>query len=228
MQKFLTATVLLLTASWAQANLTLSQTFSGTTLVNTLGQTTSGVIPDGNPVGVAFLGNFNQAGNSDPVLGVSVGLSISGGYNGDLYAYLVAPNGTVVVLMNQPGTAPFGSPASGFGDGGTAPGYGAGTVNSFMLTASGTGIQTVDGTPGQALTGSYMASGLLGSLITALSPANGNWKLFFADLSSGGGTSTLNSWTLNLTVVPEPVLLSLILFLAMLLALAGLRWAWRP
>jgi hypothetical protein len=29
---------------------------------------------------------------------------------------------------------------------------------------------------------------------------NGTWTLFLADLADGGGTSTLNSWGLNVTV----------------------------
>ena len=38
---------------------------------------------------------------------------------------------------------------------------------------------------------------------------NGTWTLFFADLTRGGGQAYLDSWTLNLTVVPEPVTLAL-------------------
>jgi len=33
-----------------------------------------------------------------------VNLSVSGSYNGNLYAYLVAPNGTLVLLLNRPGS----------------------------------------------------------------------------------------------------------------------------
>ena len=200
--------MLVLTSRWAEATLTSSQTFTPG----------NGTIADGNPVGAVFSGTFSQPGFNSPVLGVSIGLNISGGYNGDLYAYLVAPNGTVVVLLNQPGTGAFGSAASGFGNG---------AANSFELTSSGTSIQGVDGTAWQTLTGSYQASGNLNDFATAGATANGNWTLFFADLSAGGGTSYLNNWTLNLTVVPEPVLLALITFLAMLLTLAGLKWTWQ-
>jgi len=35
------------------------------------------------------------------------------GYNGNLYAYLISPTGTLVVLLNQPGSAPFYAPGSG-------------------------------------------------------------------------------------------------------------------
>ena len=200
--------LLMLTSRWAEATLTSSQTFTPA----------NGTITDGNPVGVVFSGTFSQPGFNSAVTGVSIGLNISGGYNGDLYAYLVAPNGTVVLLLNQPGTGAFGSAAAGFGNG---------TANSFELTSSGSSIQGVDGTAYQTLTGSFQAAGSLNSFVTSGATANGTWTLFFADLNAGGGTSYLNNWTLNLTVVPEPVLLALITFLAMLLALAGLKWAWQ-
>jgi hypothetical protein len=51
--------------------------------------------------------------------------------------------------------------------------------------------------------------------------------LFFADLTRGGGQAYLDSWTLNLTVVPEPVALALGLFVAMLIALAGIKCCWQ-
>jgi hypothetical protein len=41
---------------------------------------------------------------------------------------------------------------------------------------------------------------------------NGVWTLFFADVSGGGGTSQVNSWSLDLTAVPEPVNVALGVF----------------
>ena len=49
---------------------------------------------------------------------------------------------------------------------------------------------------------------------------NGSWTLFFADLSAGDQT-TLTSWSLEITAVPEPVPAALGLF-GGLLALGGL------
>ena len=63
-----------------------------------------GMIPDGNPDGAAFLGTVSEAPGMT-VGELTVTLNISGGYNGNLYAYLDAPNGTQVVLMNQPGVS---------------------------------------------------------------------------------------------------------------------------
>ncbi|MEI9960831.1 MAG: hypothetical protein WDM76_06765 [Limisphaerales bacterium] len=73
---------------------------------------TGGAIPDGNPVGVTFGGTVNDVIGT--ISGLTVGLDMSGGYNGDLYAYLVAPNGTSVLLLNRPGTSVFGAPGAGF------------------------------------------------------------------------------------------------------------------
>jgi hypothetical protein len=182
-------------------------------------------------VGQIFSGAFNNAGGSDQVVDLTVQLNVSGGFNSDLYAYLVAPNGTLVVLLNQPGVAVDGLGASGSSmnitlrgsgyDSGLTPGLGTGTSQG--------NIQAV--TSGGGLTGVYTAAqsfaGIGGPQFNPTgSAANGNWTLFFADLSSGGGNETLNSWTLNLAVVPEPVDLALGLFAAMLLALAGVKHCW--
>jgi hypothetical protein len=53
--------------------------------------------------------------------------------------------------------------------------------------------------------------------------ANGTWTLFLADLAVGGGTSTLNSWGLDVSVaaVPEPAQLGLVLGMGTLLVSVG-------
>ena len=66
-------------------------------------------IPDFNPVGVSFSGVVSDVPAGATVNDLSVGLVVSSGYNGDLYAYLTAPNGTLVTLMNRPGVTPKGS-----------------------------------------------------------------------------------------------------------------------
>ena len=105
-------------------------------------------------------------------------------------------------------------------------GYAGSGFNNITLSDAGTqSIQTTVEPPGVAVTGTYNAAGTLGTFNN--SSANGKWELFFADMMKGGGTSTLNSWSLNITVVPEPVTLALGLFAAMLLALAGVRHFWR-
>ena len=222
--------VLALTATLAEATLqpllNYSQTFSG------------GTILDGNPVGQNFTGQFTAASSWDRVVAAAVTLNISGGYNGDLYAYLVAPDGTVQLLLNQPGNL------SGSGMNVTLTSYlmnsGGFVVNGApggdqTLTASTQpGIQSANDSGG-TLTGSYQPSDSLlyqseynAQHYGGTGPlANGTWTLFFADMTSGGGDATLNSWTLNLAVVPEPVTLALGLFATMLLALAGVKRCWR-
>ena len=49
-----------------------------------------GDIPDGNLAGLVSVGTVS--GVSGPVTGMTLDLNVSGGFNGDLYAYLVAPN----------------------------------------------------------------------------------------------------------------------------------------
>jgi subtilisin-like proprotein convertase family protein len=224
MKKTLMLLTVVLTTTWVQATLqpilNYSQTFSG------------GTIADGNPVGQLFSGQFNHAASWDQVVSVSVGLNISGGYNGDLYAYLVAPNGTLMLLMNQPanlsGSGMNLTLASGnSGDNLAVPNSGAiesassGGYLGNSLNQSASVYSPVDSLAFQTV---YAAqnSGPTGPL------ANGTWNLFFADLTGGGGEATLNSWTLNLAVVPEPVDLALGLFAAMLLALAGVKHCWVP
>jgi len=72
----------------------------------------------------------------------------------------------------------------------------------------------------------YNVAGTLGTFNN--SSANGQWTLFFADLTKGGGQAQLNGWSLDITPVPEPVDLALGLFAAMLLGYAGVNQFWRP
>lgn len=131
----------------------------------------------------------------------------------DTDAYLVSPNGTLVTLMNQPGVGVNGFGASGAGMNITLEDSGA--ANGSIQNETG----------GSVLSGTYNAAGSLSGFND--SAADGTWTLFFADLSSGGGTSTLNSWTLGITAVPEPVTLALGGFTVLLLAGLGLVRAGR-
>jgi len=206
----LTITTVLLTTVLAPATLSyVNQTL-------TYGVGSGGLaIPDGSPVGVASQMNFTANGTGNQIIDVTVGLNISGGYNGNLYAYLISPSGTLVVLMDHPGSAPF---------------YAAGRgMNVTIDGSAGTSIQSAPEVAGQVLTGTYSAVGSLSSIAAPGGndgTGNGTWTLFFADLTRGGGQAYLDSWTLNLTVVPEPVTLSLGLFAVMLISLAGIKRVW--
>jgi len=178
-----------------------TETFSG---VNT-------AIPDGNPVGVSFSETVSDVPGGSTVGGLTVDLSVSGGYNGNLYAYLVAPNGTLVMLLNQPGATisnPFGYAGSG--------------LNVTLSDSAAGSIQTTPETPGSVFSGTFQAAGTLGAVNG--SAADGTWTLFFADEVAGGSPATLNGWSLGITAVPEPVNLTMIIFGAGLVGFGIIRY----
>jgi subtilisin-like proprotein convertase family protein len=158
-----------------------------------------GGIPVGNQVGVSFAGTYDEAAAGATVGSLTVDLTLGSGYNGGLYAYLVAPNGTMVVLMDQPGVTvgnPFGYAGSG--------------MNITLSDAAPGSIQNTTETPGAVFSGTCQAAGTLASFNS--SAADGTWTLYFADLFAGGGQTTLTGWSLDITAVPEPANVALALF----------------
>lgn len=172
-------------------------------------------IPDGNPVG--WLGQFSVSGVSGQIASFKVLLDISGGYNGDLYAYLSGPQGQFSVLVNRPGVTagnPFGYADAGLNitlDSAAADNihnYGS----SYSLNGNGqvTGTWAADGrnidpeSDGAAFDQATATAGL--SLFNGANGAavDGTWSLFIADCAAGGGIATLNSLALEVTTVPEP------------------------
>jgi len=170
-----------------------------------------GTIPDsqnGGLVGVGFSGVVSTIPSGyDIISGLTLTLNISGGYNHDLYAYLAAPNGTLVQLFNQPGS-PYTS-GSGF--------------NIRLGDLYGAGIQSASQTEGVSLTGDYHALGNFSDFNGG--HANGTWTLFFQDLSPGGGATTLDGWSLDITAVPEPVNVALGIFGGIALVGGAVRWS---
>jgi subtilisin-like proprotein convertase family protein len=150
------------------------------------------VIPDANPTGVSS--TLNISGIVLPTVGdVNVIINVTGGYNGDLYAYL-SHNGTLVPLLNRVGTSPsdpFGFSTAGF--------------NNITLDSQAVG-GSIHNVASPLSTSSYTPDGGSLNAFNGSDP-NGTWTLFFADMASGGGTgpSTLVSWSLGITAVPEPV-----------------------
>jgi subtilisin-like proprotein convertase family protein len=180
------------------------------------GFSNSGVVPDYDLNGWSSTANVNSPGNTR-ITGITVSLEISAdasSFNSDLYGYLASPNGsTSAVLLNRVGQTTadhFGYMNSGFNV-------------TFAASAAHDIHEYQDFSP------SYSSSGqLLGTWQPdgrALDPAhpyavpgtsrsptldsflnqnpNGNWTLFLADLSSGG-QSTVVSWGMQITAVPEP------------------------
>ncbi len=156
----------------------------------------SGLIPDADPTG--WLDARTISGVPGTIASVSVSLNISGGWNSDLYGCLVhvdtANQTTSAILLNRIGVAgdhPFGNTGAGLNvtlAGDTATDYG-----NLSDAASG------------EIIGTYNPDNASGSLVVFNGmTVNGTWKLFMADMS-GGKQSTVNSWSLEITTVPEPV-----------------------
>ena len=168
------------------------------------------VIPDANPVGISS--STTTAGLSGVITNVQVNLNITGGFNGDLYAYLAGPVGQFAVLLNRVGVTsgdPFGYFDSGFNitldsSGANIHSYQSGgyTISSGQLIGTwspdGRNISPLSSPSAfdTAPTTANLAS------FNNTSP-NGTWTLFLADLS-GGGQSTLVSWGMTISTVPEP------------------------
>jgi subtilisin-like proprotein convertase family protein len=186
-------------------------------------------IPDGTRAGVSSQITVSGWTPSSPIH-IAVNLNVSGGYNGDLYAYL-SYNGTLVPLLNQIGVSsgnPFGASGSGL----NVTVSDSGSVN---IHAAGDGVLSGTYEPdGQNISplsnaGSFNANGgsiTLDGTFGNINP-NGTWTLFFADVSAGGGTSTLNGWSLDITPVAEPVNLALGVFAGVFLVVSLARWGWR-
>ena len=149
------------------------------------------------------------SGVSGAIADVSVTLNLSGGWNGDLYAYVVHNDG-FAVLLNRVGRGTANPP--GYGDSGMSV--------VFNEAAAGGDIHWYGGM-GEPV-GNYLPDGryilpksevgvfdvttrtaLLSSFV-GLDP-NGKWTLFVAD-ASGGDQSTVTKWGLaiRLASVPEP------------------------
>ena len=94
----------------------------------------------------------------------------------------------------------------------------------FAIDANGvlSGTYAVDGrtTSPLSVVNTDSQTALLNSFNTL--DANGSWTLFLADMS-GGDTSTLVSWGLQISVVPEPTTWAMMIFGS----LAGLTALWR-
>ncbi len=192
---------LLLASATTQATLITSGTLNTT-------------IPDGNPSGISSI--INVSGLTADIRDVNVFINVSGGFNGDLYAYLTYGNGTVILLNRIGKTAgdPFGSDSAG-----------------FLVTFDGAGltdIHGVTGGSGSQISGTYQPDGRTtdpqlvldtdarGSSLASFNnlDGNGDWTLFFGDMAGGGGsgTSTLVSWGLEIQPVPEPINVALGVF----------------
>jgi hypothetical protein len=150
---------------------------------------------------------------------VSVRLTISGGYNGDLYGYL-SYDGVLVPLLNRVGVGTGN--AFGYSGAGLSVKFTDTAANNIHFYQSVIGFSISDEAP-------WMPDGRTVNPVTAgpstfdtpgtvtfsafsdRSP-NGQWTLVLADVSKGGGQAQVVSWGLDITAVPEPVMTALAVF----------------
>jgi subtilisin-like proprotein convertase family protein len=180
-----------------------SSVFAATTW-NSPVWTVSTAIPDNDEVGFVDTRGVNIPG-MDEITNITVNLNFTGGWNGDLYAYLVHGDG-FAVLLNRAGRSlanPDGSGAAGMSI--TIADSASMDIHTAIPMSGGvvTGIYQPDGretNPYDALN-TDARTAMLADFI-GLDPG-GNWTLFVAD-QSAGETSTLQSWSMTITAVPEP------------------------
>lgn len=187
-------------------------------------------IPDGSDLGVIDTINvsFNKG---HTVAGLRVTLDISGGYNGDLFAYLYHESGQNVgfsVLLNRPGRTtsdPDGYPDTGFKI--TFDDSAPADIHLYRLTVNPfgdilTGVWQPDGrsvSPYSVFETSERSAFL--SSFLGHDP-RGAWTLFVADVSPVG-VSTLNSWSIEIVAAPEPGSLAC----AAVMGMTALMWQLR-
>ena len=170
-------------------------------------------VPDGDTSGLAIRPDLT--GLSGSIASVTVSLDISGGFNGDLYAYLAGPNGGFAVLLNRVGVGngnAFGYADTGFSitfdDSLSYENIHHYQDSSYTLNGGGqlTGIWATDGRTIDPLSDPAVFE--LTTPAASLdsfdgTDLNGTWTLFVADMS-GGGQSTIINWGLTIETVPEP------------------------
>jgi subtilisin-like proprotein convertase family protein len=185
----------------------------------------SASVPDGDLSGLAL--NSNLAGMGGVITSLTVSLDITGGFNGDLYAYLAGPAG-FVVLLNRPGLTAGNS--FGYDDSGFNVTFTASAANNihfyqdlaYELNSNGqlTGAWQPDGRAidPQSPPSLYDTTPPTASLnsFNGTNP-NGTWTLFLADLSSGG-ESHLANWGVDITTTPEPTAFTLLVLSGGLMA----------
>jgi subtilisin-like proprotein convertase family protein len=178
----------------------------------TTGLRNGGVIPDGSLNGWSDTRTVTGAGVHH-VSDVRVTLNLSGGYAGDLYAYLVHSNGTAI-LLNRVGlttTNVFAYAEPGMNV--TLSSAGSEDVHfyqRFSPTYNGSGWITGTWRPDArgidplSAPAAFDAPGAANLDAFDGQAPNGDWTLFIADVSAGGGDTTVLGWGLEIDCVVEP------------------------
>jgi subtilisin-like proprotein convertase family protein len=159
------------------------------------------VIPDNDLNGVADTETFSSAIQS--ITDIQVGLNISGGYDGDFYAYLTHGSTDFAVLLNRIGVN-SGSTYGSFDSGMNVTLTDTASANIHDATYNGgllTGAYQPDGRNISPLTAPAALSATASTAVLGSfdgSDPNGAWTLFIAD-TSPVGIGTLESWSLDIT-----------------------------
>lgn len=190
--------------------------------------TVNAAIPDGDLSGLALSQNINTVITS--ILSVEVRLTITGGFNGDYYAYLVhdTPGGSgFSILLNRVGRD--GGNPFGYADAGMTVTFAGSAINDIheyhnTLNPGGAALPASTWLPDGrnvspfTVTTADAPSAFLSSFNGL--DANGTWTLYIADVAPLG-QGTIVSWGLTLYSIPEPGTT-----VAGLLAASSLAW-WR-
>jgi subtilisin-like proprotein convertase family protein len=198
--------------------LILSQSFRALAVVSGGSLNVNAIIPDGDLNGIQS--SMTLSGLPNTISDVNVSLTISGGFNGDFYAYLLHGSTSAILLnrVGRTGSSDVGYPDSGFGTNASSTLFtfddqGGQDVHlyrtfSYTLNLNGqlTGTWQADGRAIDPLSaGSVFDSASRSRMLNGFngSDPNGSWTLYIADVSSGG-EGTLANWGLSITAVPEP------------------------
>lgn len=188
-------------------------------------------IPDNDPAGLQdtqILSGYDGVIESVQVRLTLTGAAMDYAFNGDFYITLQHDSG-FAVLLNRAGrtaTELVGYDNNGFDITFTLGGNDVHLYQDYTPSYDGAGRLTgtwgVDGRdvdPDDVLD-TELRTDMLESF-TGLNP-NGNWTIFAADMNLNG-SATLDSWGLNVTVVPEPGTLGLLLAAGSVLVLTRRR-----
>lgn len=178
--------------------LSLSQNWNGTLF-----------IPDNDATGVTR--TFTFATGIGFVTDVNLILEVEGGWKGDFYGY-VFHNGKIASIMNRVGRTtanPFG-----FGLGGFLLGFDDQAMADVHTSLAATGLATGVFQPdGRIVDPDFVLDTDARTNLLSIfngENADGDWTVFIADLGSGD-SGILKSVTIELSVVPEPSTMILLL-----------------
>lgn len=167
-------------------------------------------IPDGNPSGAFNTQTLSGANNT--ILNVRVTLTLESGefgaWNGDYYAFLTHGSGTSILLnrIGRTSSNNLGSSTEGFASVTFSDSAPRGDIHNFALVDPSSPLTGPWAPDGRAtLPNIALDSDPRTRTLSQLNGENsaGDWTLYLADMNSGGD-AILRSWTLEVTVVPEP------------------------